>query len=178
MSQDASAGGSVSAAPEPRPAEHAELLSVYAVAGLLSCSWRHVYRLSDAGRMPAPLDERLLATREGEYAPSRKAIRKLAARFVREHEQHAFYRTQEPSAKSARLAVRAIETPDDKEVEIEGKKYKPVKTRRQVLRARHAHRDQVPGRTGGLRSVARLRRGARQPGQPARAHEKRARHPY
>ena len=32
-----------------------ELLSVYAVAGILNCSHRHVYRLSDEGRMPAPV---------------------------------------------------------------------------------------------------------------------------
>ena len=31
------------------------LLDVRAVAELLGCSTRHVYRLSDAGRMPAPL---------------------------------------------------------------------------------------------------------------------------
>jgi len=33
----------------------AKLLDVAAVAGLLGCSARHVYRLSDAGRMPAPV---------------------------------------------------------------------------------------------------------------------------
>jgi excisionase family DNA binding protein len=33
----------------------AQLLDVQAVAELLNCSTRHVYRLSDAGRMPAPL---------------------------------------------------------------------------------------------------------------------------
>lgn len=33
----------------------AQLLGVRAVAGMLGCSTRHVYRLSDAGRMPAPL---------------------------------------------------------------------------------------------------------------------------
>jgi len=31
------------------------LADVQAVAELLSCSTRHVYRLSDAGKMPAPL---------------------------------------------------------------------------------------------------------------------------
>ena len=31
------------------------LLDVRAVAALLDCSPRHVYRLSDAGRMPAPV---------------------------------------------------------------------------------------------------------------------------
>jgi len=33
----------------------AALLDVQAVAKLLDCSSRHVYRLADAGRMPAPL---------------------------------------------------------------------------------------------------------------------------
>lgn len=33
----------------------AELLDVGAVAALLDCSRRHVYRLSDAGQMPRPL---------------------------------------------------------------------------------------------------------------------------
>jgi excisionase family DNA binding protein len=33
----------------------AELLDVRAVAELLACSKRHVYRLSDAGRMPRPV---------------------------------------------------------------------------------------------------------------------------
>jgi len=32
-----------------------QLLDVEAVAALLGCSPRHVYRLSDSGRMPAPL---------------------------------------------------------------------------------------------------------------------------
>lgn len=41
--------------PEPRPAVNAELLDVRAVGHLLGCSARHVYRLSDAGRMPRPL---------------------------------------------------------------------------------------------------------------------------
>ncbi len=31
------------------------LLDVDAVAALLSCSARHVYRLSDAGKMPRPI---------------------------------------------------------------------------------------------------------------------------
>jgi len=31
------------------------LLDVRAVAQLLKCSSRHIYRLSDAGRMPAPI---------------------------------------------------------------------------------------------------------------------------
>ena len=33
----------------------AKLLDVQAVAEMLGCSPRHVYRLSDAGRMPAPV---------------------------------------------------------------------------------------------------------------------------
>ena len=32
-----------------------QLLDVAAVADLLDCSARHVYRLSDAGKMPAPV---------------------------------------------------------------------------------------------------------------------------
>jgi excisionase family DNA binding protein len=32
-----------------------QLLDVAAVAELLGCSQRHIYRLSDSGRMPAPL---------------------------------------------------------------------------------------------------------------------------
>jgi excisionase family DNA binding protein len=36
-------------------ASAAQLLDVKAVAELLGCSVRHVYRLSDAGRMPAPV---------------------------------------------------------------------------------------------------------------------------
>jgi excisionase family DNA binding protein len=39
-------------APEPSAAQ---LLDVQAVARLLACSPRHVYRLSDAGRMPPPV---------------------------------------------------------------------------------------------------------------------------
>jgi excisionase family DNA binding protein len=35
--------------------DHAALLDVRAVAQLLDCSPRHVYRLSDAGRMPPPV---------------------------------------------------------------------------------------------------------------------------
>ena len=34
----------------------AALLDVQGVAQLLDCSSRHVYRLSDAGRMPAPVN--------------------------------------------------------------------------------------------------------------------------
>jgi excisionase family DNA binding protein len=33
----------------------AKLLDVQAVADMLGCSARHVYRLSDAGRMPGPV---------------------------------------------------------------------------------------------------------------------------
>jgi len=32
-----------------------QMLDVQGVAQLLNCSTRHVYRLSDAGRMPAPV---------------------------------------------------------------------------------------------------------------------------
>jgi excisionase family DNA binding protein len=39
----------------PDPAAPPALLDVRAVAALLDCSPRHVYRLADAGRMPAPL---------------------------------------------------------------------------------------------------------------------------
>jgi len=42
-----------SAAAEDR--QQAALLDVHAVAALLSCSTRHVYRLADAGRMPPPV---------------------------------------------------------------------------------------------------------------------------
>jgi len=35
--------------------ETTKLIDVQAVADLLGCSTRHVYRLSDAGRMPAPV---------------------------------------------------------------------------------------------------------------------------
>jgi excisionase family DNA binding protein len=43
-------------APSISPAEApAALLDVRAVARLLDCSARHVYRLADAGRMPAPV---------------------------------------------------------------------------------------------------------------------------
>jgi excisionase family DNA binding protein len=36
-------------------AASAALLDVQAVAALLNCSPRHVYRLSDGGKMPAPI---------------------------------------------------------------------------------------------------------------------------
>jgi excisionase family DNA binding protein len=35
--------------------QQAALLDVQAVAALLSCSTRHVYRLCDAGKMPPPV---------------------------------------------------------------------------------------------------------------------------
>jgi excisionase family DNA binding protein len=31
------------------------LLDVRAVARMLDCSWRHVYRMSDGGKMPQPI---------------------------------------------------------------------------------------------------------------------------
>lgn len=37
------------------PREAAALLDVRAVAALLGCSPRHVYRLADSGRMPRPV---------------------------------------------------------------------------------------------------------------------------
>jgi excisionase family DNA binding protein len=37
------------------PSEQTAMLDVRAVARLLSCSPRHVYRLADAGRMPVPV---------------------------------------------------------------------------------------------------------------------------
>jgi excisionase family DNA binding protein len=37
------------------PSVEAALIDVRAVAALLDCSSRHVYRLSDAGRMPGPV---------------------------------------------------------------------------------------------------------------------------
>jgi excisionase family DNA binding protein len=43
---------STATVPEPSVAQ---LLDVRAVAALLDCSTRHVYRLSDAGRMPPPV---------------------------------------------------------------------------------------------------------------------------
>lgn len=46
------ANTSSTCAPNPQPAA---LLDVRAVAELLSCSTRHVYRLADAGKMPAPI---------------------------------------------------------------------------------------------------------------------------
>ena len=37
------------------PTESAKLLDVRSISKILSCSTRHIYRLSDAGRMPAPV---------------------------------------------------------------------------------------------------------------------------
>jgi excisionase family DNA binding protein len=39
----------------PADAPAAQLLDVRAVAAMLDCSTRHIYRLADAGRMPAPV---------------------------------------------------------------------------------------------------------------------------
>jgi excisionase family DNA binding protein len=44
----------MSAVPSPA-APAVKLFDVEAVAEMLGCSTRHVYRLSDAGRMPAPV---------------------------------------------------------------------------------------------------------------------------
>ena len=53
--------------PGPRPAVTAELLDVRAVAALLGCSARHIYRLADAGRMPRPVKlGQLVRWRRGE----------------------------------------------------------------------------------------------------------------
>jgi len=43
------------AAPSRSAESSAKLLDVQAVAEMLGCSTRHIYRLSDAGRMPAPV---------------------------------------------------------------------------------------------------------------------------
>ena len=48
-------GPIMSAVLSPADASATLLLDVRAVATLLGCSQRHVYRLSDAGRMPAPV---------------------------------------------------------------------------------------------------------------------------
>ncbi|MHB1037769.1 MAG: helix-turn-helix transcriptional regulator [Pirellulales bacterium] len=45
----------MSAVLSPPAAAPAQLLDVLAVAAMLGCSARHVYRLADAGRMPAPV---------------------------------------------------------------------------------------------------------------------------
>ena len=52
MTTTTHAAGERIAGPEQAPAE---LLDVNAVGKLLGCSPRHVYRLSDAGKMPPPL---------------------------------------------------------------------------------------------------------------------------
>jgi excisionase family DNA binding protein len=54
--------------PEPRPAVSAELLVIRDVCALLGgCSTRHIYRLADGGRMPAPVRlGALLRWRRGE----------------------------------------------------------------------------------------------------------------
>ena len=44
-----------SVGPGTQPVVSAELLTVGNVAELLGCSRRHVYRMSDAGRMPRPV---------------------------------------------------------------------------------------------------------------------------
>lgn len=49
------AAGAKTAGGQAATREQAVLLDVEAVAGLLSCSTRHVYRLADAGRMPRPV---------------------------------------------------------------------------------------------------------------------------
>jgi excisionase family DNA binding protein len=41
--------------PHTHPANSPALLDVQAVARLLGCSARHVYRLADGGQMPQPL---------------------------------------------------------------------------------------------------------------------------
>jgi excisionase family DNA binding protein len=41
--------------PESSEAHSPALLDVRAVAALLGCSARHIYRLSDSGRMPRPV---------------------------------------------------------------------------------------------------------------------------
>ncbi len=40
---------------ERTPCEPSQLLDVHDVASLLKCSARHVWRLSDAGKMPRPM---------------------------------------------------------------------------------------------------------------------------
>lgn len=53
--------------PDARGAVVAELLDVGAVAALLGCSKRTVYRLSDGGRMPRPMKlGQLVRWRRGE----------------------------------------------------------------------------------------------------------------
>jgi excisionase family DNA binding protein len=45
----------ITATSSPIDAPAAQLLDVRAVAALLDCSARHVYRLSDGGRLPSPV---------------------------------------------------------------------------------------------------------------------------
>lgn len=68
-------------------ADDSALLDVHAVAAMLGCSARHVYRLSDSGRMPPPV--------------------KLGA-LVRWKRTSLFEWIQEncPSVRSARAAIR------------------------------------------------------------------------
>jgi len=39
----------------PAAVDSALLVDVRAVAHMLGCSWRHIYRLADAGKMPRPI---------------------------------------------------------------------------------------------------------------------------
>jgi predicted DNA-binding transcriptional regulator AlpA len=55
MSTTTNANGERIAEPDPRPEVFAELLDVNGVSSLGIGSTRHIYRLSDAGRMPAPV---------------------------------------------------------------------------------------------------------------------------
>ena len=55
MHNDEVATGEHTARTKARPAVNAELLDVRAVAKLLDCSARQVYRLADDGRMPRPI---------------------------------------------------------------------------------------------------------------------------
>jgi excisionase family DNA binding protein len=55
MTTDTTPAGEHADGAEPQPAVPTELLDVKAIAALLCCSTRHVYRLADGGRMPRPL---------------------------------------------------------------------------------------------------------------------------
>lgn len=55
MTTPTNAAGGQIGGPEPRLAVNPELLDVRAVAALLGCSARHIYRLADAGKMPTPV---------------------------------------------------------------------------------------------------------------------------
>jgi excisionase family DNA binding protein len=64
---------------------NSRLLTVQAVAEMLDCSTRHVYRLSDAGKMPAPLKLGALvrwpqATIEQWIANGCKSVRAIAGK--------------------------------------------------------------------------------------------------